>query len=110
MPLSNGEPTAAEVLALANRLLAQKSAAGWFDLVAIGARLEAQAHEAVKRYKGTDKEELFDLNRRAQIAEAYIREFFGYIDWAIEQAQGLPGFMREDPRPPLITTKIPGSY
>jgi hypothetical protein len=110
MPLPNGEPTAAEVIALSNRLLAQKSAPGWHDLLAIGERLKVQAREAVQSYKGTDKEELFDLVRRSQIAESFIVEFFGYIDWAVEQSKGLPGFQREDPRPPLITTKIPGSY
>lgn len=110
MPLANGEPSAAEVVALANRLLAQKGAAGWYDLVAIGDRLKRQARETVQAYKGIDKDELFDLNRRAQIADAFIVEFFGYIDWAIEQAKGLPGFQREDPRPPVITTQIPGSY
>ena len=110
MPLPNGEPTAAEVVALSNRLLAQKASAGWHDLLAIGERMKSQARQAVQSYKGTDKEELFDLNRRSQIAEAFVSEFFGYIEWAIEQSKGLPGFQREDPRPPLITTKIPGSY
>ena len=110
MPLPNGDPSAADVVALANRLLAQKNAAGWYDLVAIGERLKSQAREAVQSYKGADKDELFDLNRRAQIAEAFIAEFFGYIDWAIQQAQGLPGFQSDEPRPPVINSKIPGSY
>jgi hypothetical protein len=110
MPLPNGEPTAAEVVALGNRFLALKATPGWYDLVAIGDLMLKQARDAVQRYKGHDKEELFDLNRRAQIAEAFMTEFFGMVEGAIQNAQGLPGFQREDPRPALITTKIPGSY
>lgn len=110
MPLPNGDPSAADVVALANRLLAQKNAAGWYDLVSICERLKTAAHQQVQDYKGSDRDELFDLVRRSQIADSFIVQFFGYIDWAISQAQGLPGFQREDPRPSMITTKIPGSY
>jgi hypothetical protein len=109
MPLPNGEPTAAEVLALSNRLLAQKAAPGWHDLQAIGETFKVQAWETVKACKGTEQDKL-ELLRRAEIAEGFIDRFFSYIDWAIDQSKGLPGFQREDPRPPLITTKISGSY
>lgn len=116
MPLPNGDPSAAEVLALSNRLLAQKNAPGWYDLVAIAERLKEQAHATVDDYKSGDKdpllakEELFDLKRRADIADALIVELFGYVDWAIEQGKGMPGFQSEDPRPQMITTKVAGSY
>ena len=110
MPLENGEPTAAEVVALANRFVALKAAPGWYDLVAIGEVLKQRAQEAVQNYNGTDKDELFDLNRRSQIAVAFVAEFFGLVERSIDAASGLPGFQKEDPRKPLITTRIPGSY
>lgn len=116
MPLPNGDPSASEVLALANRMQAQKNAPGWYDLVAIAERLKQQAHAAADEYKSagkdpvTAKEELYDLKRRVEIADAWVNEFFGYIDWSIEQGKGMPGFRSEDPRPPMITTKVAGSY
>jgi hypothetical protein len=110
MPLENGEPTAAEVMAIGNRLLAQKSAPGWYDLVAVGELLKQQARGAVDDYKGADKDELFDLVRRAQIASAFIAEFFGYVDRAIENARQLPGFVTSEPRKEPTELRIAGSH
>jgi hypothetical protein len=87
------EPTAAQVTALANRLLAQKAAPGWHDLKLIGDMMKEEAHAAVKNYRGKDG-----------------AEFFGRIEAAIALAQELPWFQEQQSKPPLITERIPGSY
>jgi hypothetical protein len=104
------EPTAAQVTALANRLLAQKAAPGWHDLKLIGQMMQEEAHAAVRNYRGKDGAELLELHLRAQIADLHIAEFFGRIEAAIALAQELPWFQEQQSKPPLITERIPGSY
>jgi len=104
------EPTAAQVVALANRLLALKASPGFHDLRLIAEMLEQEARAAVANYQGNDRDELFNLNQRAQIAARLITELFGRIDAAIANASGLPFFQAEEPGEPLITTRIAGSY
>jgi hypothetical protein len=104
------EPTAAQVTALANRLLAQKAAPGWHDLKLIGQMMQEEAHAAVRNYRGKDGAELLELHLRAQIADLHIAEFFGRIDSAIANAEALPWFKDQQSTPPLITERIPGSY
>jgi hypothetical protein len=104
------EPTAAQVTALANRLLAQKAAPGWHDLKLIGQMMQEEAHAAVRNYRGKDGAELLELHLRAQIADLHIAEFFGRIDSAIANAEALPWFKDQQSNPPLITDRIPGSY
>lgn len=100
----------AAVVALANCFVAQKAAPGWHALTSLGDELKRQAREAVLQYRGTDKEELFDLTRRAQVAEALMNEFFGLVEQAINEAKGLPGFQHESGQAPAITERIAGSY
>lgn len=104
------EPTAAQVVALANRLLAQKACAGWYDLQLIGDMLKEEAHAAVREYRGKDREELFELNLRAQIAELFVAQFFGRIESAIANAEMLPWFKDQQTSPPLINERVAGSY
>lgn len=104
------EPTAAQVVALANRMLLQKAAPGWHDLRNIGDMLKEEAHAAVRDYRGKDRDELFELNLRSQVAELLIAEFFGRIDAAIANAQALPWFQEKQGEQPLIAARIAGSY
>jgi hypothetical protein len=104
------EPTAAQVTALANRLLAQKAAPGWHDLKLIGQMMQEEAHAAVRNYRGKDGAELLELHLRAQIADLHIAEFFGRIESAIALAEDLPWFKEQQSKPPVITERIPGSY
>lgn len=104
------EPTAAQVVALANRLLAQKAAPGWHDLKLIGEMLKEEAHAAVRDYRGNDRDELFTLNQRAQVADLFVTEFFGRVEGAIANAQALPWFKEQQAEQPLITPRIAGSY
>jgi hypothetical protein len=106
----NKEPTAAQVAALANRLLAQKAAPGWHDLKLIGDMMKEEAHAAVRNYRGKDGAELLELHLRAQIADLHITEFFGRIESAIALAEDLPWFKEQQSKPPVITERIPGSY
>jgi hypothetical protein len=106
----NREPTAAQVTALANRLLAQKAAPGWHDLKLIGQMMQEEAHAAVRNYRGKDGAELLELHLRAQIADLHIAEFFGRIEAAIALAQELPWFKEQQGKPQVITERIPGSY
>src|SRR5258707_6692411 len=100
----------AAVVALANRLIALKAGPGFHDLKLIGNVMRYEADEAVRNYVGTDKDELFTLNLRRQVADAMVAEFFSRIDIAIENAKGLPGFQGDSGQQPLITERIAGSY
>jgi NAD(P)-dependent dehydrogenase (short-subunit alcohol dehydrogenase family) len=110
MPLPNGEPTAAEVVALANRFMALKASPGFHDLKALCDMLHEEARGAVSDYDSDDRDELFRLNMRTQVAKRLIAEIFGRIDAAINNASGLPGFVKEDPRPQPLNERIAGSY
>lgn len=115
-PPDNTEPKPAKpgsvvsVVALANRFLAQKAAPGWHDLKLLAEVLMEEADGAVKAYQGKDRDELFDLNLRAQMVHAAFAEFFGRIEAAIENAKGLPGFQMETGKEPVVTDRIAGSY
>jgi hypothetical protein len=103
-----GEPTVAQVLALANRLLAQKAAPGFHDIRLICEMLEQEAVKASRDYPGWDHEQIVILKVRAQVAHELITEIFNRIDAAIYSAQSLPGFQSAAEQP--VTDRIPGSY
>jgi hypothetical protein len=110
MPTEAKPDSVAAVVALANRLIALKASPGFNDLRLLGNILEHEADEAVRNYRGTDKDELFILNLRRQIATNLIAEFFGRLETAIDNAKGLPGFQQETGKEPIITERIAGSY
>jgi hypothetical protein len=115
MPLQNGEPSAAEIVALANRLHALKAAPGFYDLKLIAEMMEKEATDAVIAHRSSgayekDRDEIFMLKLRAEVAKLMIGELFGRVEAAIANANALPGFQKEQPGEPLITTRIAGSY
>lgn len=101
------EPTAAAVLALANRMIALKASPGFHDLRLICEMLEQEATEAIIEYPGHDRDQLFVLKVRAQAAKELVVELFGRIEGAIANGRSLPGFDGDTPEP---TERIAGSY
>ena len=104
------EPTVAQVVALANRLLAQKAAPGFHDIRLICEQLEQEAAAASRDYPGFDPQQMVQLKIRMQTAHELVVEIFARIDAAIANATGLPGFQMEEPAGAVITDRIPGSY
>ncbi len=100
----------AQVVALANRMLALKASPGFHDLRLLAEMLEREAAVAARDFPGFDPQEIVTLKVQSQTAHKVLAELFGRIDAAIANARGLPGFQQEQPGEPLITERIAGSY
>lgn len=110
----HGEPSAAEVLALANRLRALKLSPGFQDLRLICERLAEDALAAPRNFVGKggfDPIEIIKLEMQAYTAVSITNEIFALIDAAIANAQ-LPGLSLGDPQAPeqTVPNRIAGSY
>jgi hypothetical protein len=106
-----GEPSAAEVLALANRLRALKLSPGFQDLRLICERISNDAQVGAREFEGFDPLEVVKMQMQARTAHRVTNEIFAMIDAAIANAQ-LPGLSLEDPQAPehAVPNQIAGSY
>lgn len=112
----NGEPSAAEVLALGNRLRALKLSPGFQDLRLICERIAQDAQSAPRNFVskgGFDPIEIVKLEMQAYTAVNAMNEIFSIIDAAIGNAT-LPGLNNtQDPQQApekTISNRIAGSY
>ena len=102
-------PSVVSVVALGNRMLALKTSPGFHDLIMLAEMLESEAQTTLIDYPGFDRDELFVLKVRAQVAKEFVAELKARIDGAISNAHGLPGFSGDEgPKP--TESRIPGSY
>lgn len=110
----HGEPSAAEVLALANRLRALKLSPGFQDLRLICESLAEERQLAARKFVsggGFDPIEIVKLEMQAYTAHCVTNQIFSIIDAAIANAQ-LPGVNPQEPQDPeqTIPNRIAGSY